>query len=679
LDARINGVLFHVYFYLGVFTGVAVLTYFVLAALRTWGLNKNDNLYGTARWATEKDLKRFGLTRRFGVVLGEFQRAKVGYRVNAENSSISLTLKKSAPLACHAGGTNTLLVAPTRSGKGVSSVVPTCLNFPDSMIIFDPKGENYQLTAGFRGKFSHILKFSPLTRETIKFNPLAEIELTDQAFADTGLVLGNMFEEPKGGNDGTSSFFDNNAKDILTGLIIHVLTAVGEDGKRLYPAGKRNMSGVLSILSRAAAERAEGEEGKLAESLMAEMMTARHCDEDMKESETLHSIVRDCASRCKGQNAKVQADVFATVFSKMNLFQDPYIANVTGESDFRLRDFVESELPITLYLTVPFSDITRIAPVFKTLINFMLSKFSRGEATHGEVKLKHRILFLLDEFPVLGSFPFLSKTMGILAGYGMTFFVVVQALNQLVDIYGQNHTFLDNCKTVVVYAPGKVEDAKAFSEAAGKESVTKESFSASGSRFAASLDNMNASSQEVARELINPDELMKLPPDCALIMNQGMPPYIGKKVVYYMDERFKRYAYSEKGGTGYKPAETRTAMLGPLRDAKYGLPSQKGKGIAAEGGGEKRQAAQAEPVVAAAAPIPESATAEEAPGAGLPEKGEAAKGQGEEEASVIGGEDEEVNRLFGEEEAAAGLDWAFEGSGARAGYTRSLPLSAPQE
>jgi hypothetical protein len=45
---------------------------------------------------------------------------------------------------------------------------------------------------------------------------------------------------------------------------------------------------------------------------------------------------------------------------------------------------------------------------------------------------------------------------------------------------------------------------------------------------------------------MNPDELMKLPPTEALILNQGMPPYIAKKVVYYQDKRFRDKAYSRQ-------------------------------------------------------------------------------------------------------------------------------------
>jgi type IV secretion system protein VirD4 len=541
-DKTINAVVLPSLFPFLVCAGIAVGLFFAVSAIRGYGINKSDNLYGSARWGNERDLKKFGLTQKTGVVIAEFQKAVLDAKINPKNASISLVLKKDAPLVCHSGGTNTLMIAPTRSGKGVGSIIPTCLNFPGSMIIFDPKGELFFTTSGFRQKFSRVLKFSPISRDTVCFNPMEEVILNEQAFADIGLILGNMFEEPKHGNDGASQFFDNMAQDLLTGLIFHVLSS------GIYPNERKNLNGVLSILSQAAAKNkdTEGEETGTGDELLHEMMDSKHYDKDGNESEYIHKIISNAAARCIGQHTKVRSDTFTTVFSKMRLFEDPNIAFVTGHSDFKLQDFYDSDAPISLYLTVPFSDITRIAPVFKLLINFILNKFSRGEATYGELKIKNRILFLLDEFPVLGSFPFLSKTLGILAGYGITFYIVVQALNQIVDLYGQHHTFLDNCRTVCVYAPGKIEDAKIFTEMIGKESVVKESISTSGSRYAVALNNLNASSQEVARELMNPDELMKLPLTEALILNQGMPPYIAKKVVYYMDRRFRDKAYSRQ-------------------------------------------------------------------------------------------------------------------------------------
>jgi type IV secretion system protein VirD4 len=672
-DERVNAVLFQTYFPLIASSAVAVAVFFVVSALRGHGLNKNDNLYGSARWGTEKDLEAFGLTRDIGVALAQFHKAKVGFKVNPENASVSLTLKKAAPLVCHAGGTNTLLVAPTRSGKGVGSVIPTCLRFPGSIIVFDPTGENYNLTAGYRFKFSHVLKFSPLSKETLRFNPLEEVSLDEQAFADAGLVLGNLFEEPKGGNDGTSAFFDNNAKDLLIGVIIHILSS------NRYESDMKNLGGVLSVISQAAGQiNGNGDEKSIGEALLNEMKESVHYDKHGNASAALHKIVENAANRCLGQNPKVRSDVFSTVFSKLNLFEDPNIAYVTGRSDFKLSDFYDSDIPISLYLTVPFSDITRIAPVFKTLINFMLAKFSRGETSYGEIKMKHNLLFLLDEFPVLGAFPFLSKTMGILAGYGITFYIIVQALNQIIDLYGQNHTFLDNCKTVMVYAPGKLEDAKMFSEMIGKRSVVKENISTSGSRYAAALNNINESSQEVAVELLNPDELMKLPPSNALVLNQGMPAYIAKKIVYYMDARFKDKAYSTRNiqktariplvtlplakgektlflpnpfapkknvtaRTGFPPP-SRSALLAGIRDPNQGLPSQRRKSLTVGGKPSVKALPSVPPPPAAAQPNlppPQTATPPGIPDALRPERTP---------PPLSAPLKEQLSRLFGEEE-----------------------------
>ena len=65
--------------------------------------------------------------------------------------------------------------APTRSGKGVGLVVPTLLSWPSSAVIHDIKGENWQLTAGWRSRFSHCLLFNPTDSRSAAYNPLLEV------------------------------------------------------------------------------------------------------------------------------------------------------------------------------------------------------------------------------------------------------------------------------------------------------------------------------------------------------------------------------------------------------------------------------------------------------------------------------------------------------------------------
>ncbi len=507
-------------------TLLAFTSLIFFAILKTY-LQKAAQLYGTARWAKEKDLKKFGLLEKHGIILGQTHNADIDAFYNAKNRSITLKSNDIGKLICHSAHTNTLLLAPTRSGKGVSVIVPSLLNYPGSAIIFDPKGENWNITAGFRSQFSHCLKFSPLSRETIKFNPMDEIRSGDYAFADANQIADILYASDSK-SDATAEYFNTSAKGFTTGVILHV--------KFSDKYKEKNLSTVLRVISLAAVSDQEAQEENSKNTLVEEMINGEHTDDD------IHEHIRASAARLT-TNPKERASVLSTVFSKLQLFEDPLLANATSSSDFKISDFIESKEPISLYLTVPFAHIDRVSLVFRLIINFMLRKFSEGETQFGEIKLKNHLVFFLDEFPVLGYFPFIAKVMGILAGYGVTFLIVCQGLNQLIDLYQQNHPFLDHCKNIVIFQPAKIEDAEMFSKMVGKESVVHDSVSNSGRKFSITLDNLNVSSQEIARDLINPDELMKLPYNECLIMNQGMPPYIAKKCVYYDDERFKDKAF----------------------------------------------------------------------------------------------------------------------------------------
>lgn len=523
------------------FVGTAAVCFFVMGALKERFYDQDANRTGSARWAVEKELKKFGLAEKAGVVLAEFFSADVRFAVNPENSSISLHQKKSAPLVCHQGGTNTLVCAPTRSCKGVGSVIPTSLSYPGHMILFDPKGELWNITAGWRRKFSHVLKFSPVSDETVHFNPIEEFHLDKRLGSEIDLVDSIIFEtgEKKGSDD--NSFWDNNARLFFNCVIYHVLTC----GR--YPDSVKNIASIIQLIKTKSTEKKDpdDEDEESGTAFLDEMINSWHFDAAGVHQKYMDEYVISGAAQTKGMNPKVRSDVYSTLFSKVTLFTDAYIASVTSHSDFKLDDFYDSTEPISLYLTVPYGQLARVMPVFKIIINFILNKFSSSEIRLGkkERKLSHRLLFLLDEFPSLGKQSQIMGNLGVLAGYGINFFLVCQSIKQLDDIYGKDNSFLSNSKTVLIYAPGELEEAEKWSKLIGEESYENKKLSSSGSRYSAGLNNLSISSENIKRNLINPDELMKLPPSQCIIMNQGMPPYIGKKNVYYDDPRFKYIAY----------------------------------------------------------------------------------------------------------------------------------------
>src|SRR6202012_3742083 len=113
--------------------------------------------YGSARWATPPEVRRAGLLGQDGVVLGRYGGSYLR----------------------HDGPEHVLCFAPTRSGKGVGLVIPNILTWPNSTIDHDIKGENFQLTSGWRARFGSVLLFDPTNPGSAAYNPLLEIRKGD--------------------------------------------------------------------------------------------------------------------------------------------------------------------------------------------------------------------------------------------------------------------------------------------------------------------------------------------------------------------------------------------------------------------------------------------------------------------------------------------------------------------
>ena len=512
-----------------------------------------QNIFGTARWGTKKDLKKAGLLQnKGGMVLGQLTGAKVYAKYDQIKYSVILHLKNASQKIIQSGICNTSLSAPTRSGKGVSSVIPTQLSYPGSVIVLDFKGENFNYTSGFRSKFGKVYRWEPTGEKGHHFNPMMEIRPGEDAFSDANLEADILTTPASGGGNATSEHFQTGAKDFLTALILHCLCSDWKD---------KSLPGCRKFL--ALGDPADANNKKYIYDLM---INSDHGDE------IIHQKVVEGAMAQRNRPDDEGGSMLSTVNNALAVFADPKIARNTWNSEFYIDEFAETKVPITLYLTIQYSDVQRIAPLIRMFITLFSRRFTGGETSATNRKFKVPLLFILDEFDKLGKMDELEMNMGIHNGFGIHYFLIFQSLNQLNKIYTKDHSFLAHCRNSIIYAPGsgEYESAELISKILGKESISRTNISYSGGKAQVGYSNKNISSQDQERNLMNADEIMKLPLDQFILLCQGLPPYIGVKNVYYEDPLFiPRYKLPPAFTTREEALKAASSTIAKLKKRRW--------------------------------------------------------------------------------------------------------------
>ncbi len=449
---------------------------------------KKVETYGSARWAETEEVKAAGLLGPDGVVLGRYDRAYLR----------------------HDGPEHVLCFAPTRSGKGVGLVVPSLLTWPGSAIVHDIKGENWQLTAGFRAQHGRVLLFDPTNPKSSAYNPLLEVRRGEWEVRDVQNIA-DILVDPEGSLE-KRNHWEKTSHALLVGAILHVL----------YAEEDKTLAGVAAFLS---------DPKRPIESTLAAMMKTPHLGETGP-----HPVIASAARELLNKSDNERSGVLSTAMSFLGLYRDPVVAEVTRRCDWRITDIATAKHPTTLYLVVPPSDINRT----KRLIRLILNQVGRRLTEDLLAKAgRHRLLLMLDEFPALGRLDFFESALAFMAGYGLKSFLIAQSLNQIEKAYGANNSILDNCHVRVSFATNDERTAKRVSDALGTATEMKAMRNYAGHRLSPWLGHLMVSRSETARPLLTPGEIMQLPPTDEIVMVAGTPPIRAKKARYYEDGRFK--------------------------------------------------------------------------------------------------------------------------------------------
>lgn len=508
--------------------------------------------YGSAKWATETYLAQKGLFGSSGYLLGTF-----------------MTAKRELCRLHYSGARHLLTVAPTRSGKGVSAIIPNLLHHPGSVIVIDPKGENALITAKHRGAGDPAAGIPGLGQRVVlldpwdvaasklgmtqaRFNPIDWIKAGDPDAAENAFLLADALVVPEGGAD--SAFWDEEAKALLPGLIMYVATASEEEGRR-------NLGRVREILTMPIDS---------LQTLLERMYT------------NPEPLVRSMAARTLSKEAKLVSGVLATAQAHTHFLESPRIRESLSASDFGFDELKTKA--VSVFLILPSDRLS----TFNRWMRLLLQQAITVNARNIDVTPKAPILFMLDEMATLGRLPAIEQAYGLMAGFGMQLWGIVQDLSQLAKIYGEHgwQTFISNSGVIQYLGSRDRMTAEYFSKLCGVTTIEVRNISwaigkvighswgsstGSGPGGGSSSSNSGGSSSdswtrttgvsEAQRQLAYPDELMVLKDRDQIIFVENLDPIIGVKMPWYADP-----AFAKLGVNLHDKAEA-TAMAAPSAKA----------------------------------------------------------------------------------------------------------------
>ncbi len=143
----------------------------------------------------------------------------------------------------------------------------------------------------------------------------------------------------------------------------------------------------------------------------------------------------------------------------------------------------------------------------------------------------------MDEFAALGNLAPVERAMGLMAGYGVQLWPILQDVHQLRATYGRRAgTFLSNAGILQVFGVNDHDSARLVSDLTGQETVVFQTMSRA---LDAEKSGISYGEQHVAHPLMTPDEVRNMHPSGQMLFIANQRPIIASKLRYFADREFE--------------------------------------------------------------------------------------------------------------------------------------------
>ncbi|PZR88479.1 MAG: conjugal transfer protein TraG [Stutzerimonas stutzeri] len=440
--------------------------------------------HGNARFGSLIDAGRKGLLARQGLILGRLS----GATITSDDPS------------------HVLVVGPTRSGKGVSFVIPNGYSWRGSSVWFDPKREIFEAIGAHRQALGDkVFMFSPGERETHRFNPLDFIRRDAHMATDAAVVA--SFIVPEG--TGSSEIWARTGRQLLTALIGYVVASPRYEGQR-------HLRAVTNLT-------ATGVE------FLRVLTNIRDDEQAFLPSWVVQGLNQFIALEKETRNS-----AYFNLTAALNPWTNDLVAAATASTDFDIAQLRKDPTAIFIGCSVAQLDIFR--PIIKILIQQIHDVLMTAMPSEGE---PHQVLIVIDEFRQLGKMESLVSKLTINAGYGFRMVLILQDVAQLDELYGKatRQTTVSACQVKLFIRMNDLETSEYVSKMLGSTTIeVRTPIIRAGKGIFASRDK-SVSYQE--RALRTAEELRQMPSDRAIVLVPNAPGFVIGKLAYFRDAPFK--------------------------------------------------------------------------------------------------------------------------------------------
>ena len=440
--------------------------------------------YGLSRFGNLMEAEGKGLTAKKGLILG-----KIG----------------STPIVSDEPA-HVLVVGPTRSGKGVSFIVPNGFTWQGSSVWFDPKRENFSIFGAYRKSIGEdVFMFSPGERETHRYNPLDFIRRDERMPTDAMVVASFIIPDATGSGE----IWAKSARMLLASMIGYVMTASSCEGERhLRRVSRMTTTGVDFLLVLKGLVENQGH--------------------------LMPSWVKDGFNQFIGIEKETRNSALFNLNTAMNPWNSGLIAAATETSDFDIRQLRRRRMSIFIGCSIAQLDIYR--PIIKILVQQIHDQMMASLPGPDE---PHQVLVMIDEFRQLGPMESLVSKLTVNAGYGFRMVLVLQDVGQLDEVYSKavRITTLSACQVKLFIQINDLETAEYVSDMLGQTTLE---IKTPVHRAGQTIFSTEKSVRYEERAFKTPEDLRRMKPTKAILLVPNSYGFELTKYRYFADSPFKK-------------------------------------------------------------------------------------------------------------------------------------------